>query len=710
MGKRLGTARVDIFPRPTPKRSTMTEAHPMNRLASASSPYLLQHAGNPVHWFEWGPEAFEEARRRDVPLFLSVGYASCHWCHVMAHESFEDEQVADVLNSHFVSIKVDREERPDVDSVYMGAVQALTGRGGWPMSVFATPEGEPFFGGTYWPKDDRLGMPGFLKVLDAVITAWRDRRDDVIASGGTLVAHLREANDVSGDTLPADEALVDEAADRAVKMWDSRLGGYGQAPKFPQAMTIDFLLAHHLRTGDSGAHDSAAHSLDAMARGGIYDHVDGGFARYSVDERWLVPHFEKMLYDNALLLRTYAHAATVVTDTDLRSRFRRVAEETATYLLRDLRHPGGGFYSSTDADSEGEEGRFFVWSADELGEVVRSVGEDPEEWITFFGASEQGNWEGTNILHEPRPRPEGDAAWSARFDKVRSALHDRREQRVHPGLDDKVLTSWNGLVLGALADAGALLGEPSWVEEAGRTAAFLHETLVVDGALQHTWRDGSGATVPAFLEDVGAMAQGLLALHEASGEVRWFTWAQELAADADARFAEVVDGEPTGAWFATSHDAEALPTRPKDLWDNAQPSGASMMADAHLRLLALTGDPHHAEMADRTLRRFAGRAVQAPTGYGELLRAAERALGGPVEVAIVGAPEQAAELLAVYRETWRPGAVLAVGTDGTIPLLEGRPQRDGLPTAYVCRDFACEQPVTAPEDLREQLARAARPR
>jgi uncharacterized protein len=679
----------------------------MNRLQTASSPYLRQHADNPVHWSEWGEEAFARAREEGKPVFLSVGYASCHWCHVMAHESFEDDEVARVLNEGFVSVKVDREERPDVDAVYMGAVQALTGRGGWPMSVFLTPEGEPFFGGTYWPKEDRLGMPGFLKVLDAVGTAWRDRRDDVVASGAKLVEHLRTSNDVGGDAVAPDAELVGEAAGRAVQMWDDRLGGFGQAPKFPQAMTIDFLLAHHLRTGDSAALDAAVHSLDAMARGGIYDHVDGGFARYSVDDRWLVPHFEKMLYDNALLLRAYAHGATVA-EGQLAQRFRRIATEVATYLLRDLRHPDGGFYSSTDADSEGEEGRFFVWSAAELREVIGGTGEDPAEWLRFFGASEDGNWEGANILHEPVARAEDDPAWTSRFAAFRAALHERREQRVHPGLDDKVLTSWNALAIGALAEAGALLGEPSWIDEAARTATFLDAALVVDGRLRHTWRDGHGASVPAFLEDVSYLAQALLALHEATGDARWLTRARALAADADARFAEVVDGAVTGAWFATADDAEALLTRPKDLWDNAQPSGASVMADVHLRLLALTGDPHHAERADATLRCFAGRAVQAPTGYGELLRAAERALAGPIEVAIVAdGVEEAAELLAVYRERWRPGAVLAVGTDGAaVPLLAGRDRREGAPTAYVCRGFACEQPVTDAAALREQLARA----
>ncbi len=701
----------------------------MNRLGTASSPYLRQHAENPVDWHEWGEEAFARARAEDKPVFLSVGYSSCHWCHVMAHESFEDDAVAAVLNEHFVPVKVDREERPDVDSVYMAAVQALTGRGGWPMSVFLTPDGTPFFGGTYWPRDDRHGMPGFLRVLDAVSSSWAGQRDQVVAQGRRLAAHLQAQQEVTAAQDRADAEIAASAAGLCVQTWDARDGGFGMAPKFPQAMTIDFLLAHHLRTGDTGALRAATHSLDRMSRGGIYDHVGGGFARYSVDAVWLVPHFEKMLYDNALLLRAYTHAYQVSGN----RRFRRVAMEVAEYLLREMRSPAGGFYSATDADSEGQEGKFFVWSKEEFDEVVRGAGEDPPEWGRFFGVTPEGNFEGANILSERIPdvdgmepgAPEGgredeDAAFAARLERVRAALYERREQRVHPGLDDKILTSWNALVLGALAECGAALGVPRYIDAARECAAFLRRELWGGGALRHTWKQGHGASVGAFLEDVACLAQALLVLYEAdaggdSGET-WFTWARELAADADARFAEIGPDGPTGAYFSTAVDAERLLTRPKDLWDNATPAGSSVMVDVHLRLAALTGDGAHEDAARRTLGTFVGRARQAPTGYGELLRGLERLLGGPQEVAVVGhvdgaEGEDRAALVRVYREAWRPGSVLAVGAprEGTpdaepaVPLLAGRGLVDGRAAAYVCRRLACERPVTDPAELRRLL-------
>ncbi|CAN5328507.1 thioredoxin domain-containing protein [soil metagenome] len=677
-----------------------------NRLQHASSPYLRQHADNPVEWLEWGEEAFRRAREEDKPVFLSVGYSSCHWCHVMAHESFEDPTVAEALNAGFVPVKVDREERPDVDSVYMDAVQALTGQGGWPMSVFLTPDGTPFFGGTYWPRHDRMGMPGFPKVLEAVRAAWRDQRDQVLGSGERVAAHLRRAADLADDGAEAvDPAVPGLAAERCERAWDRRLGGFGQAPKFPQAMTIDFLLAHHLRTGDEAARDAAVHSLEAMSRGGIYDHVGGGFARYSVDEAWLVPHFEKMLYDNALLLRAYAHGWAV---TGL-PRFRRVATETAEYLLREMRHPDGGLYSATDADSEGVEGKFFVWSSEEFDEVVREADEVPADWRRFFGVTDEGNFtlEGearrASILHEPVARDEDDAAFARRLAAVRAALYARREQRARPGLDDKVLTSWNALALGALAEAGALLGVADWVDAARACAAFVRDRLVVDGRLRHTWREGHGAGVPAFLEDNAFLAQGLLALYEADADPGWLAWAQQLAADVEADFA---DGD-TGAYFSTAHDAERLLTRPKDLWDNATPAGSSVMADVHLRLAGLTGDGAHARRAERTLARFQNRALQAPTGYGEMLRAFERLLAGPREVAVAGDPAHARTraLAAAYREAWRPGSVLAVGPpdQAGVPLLAGRALVDAQPAAYVCRNFACERPVTDPDALRALL-------
>ena len=683
----------------------------MNRLKNASSPYLQQHADNPVDWWEWEPGAFDEARQRDVPVFLSVGYSSCHWCHVMAHESFEDDEVAALLNDRFVSVKVDREERPDVDSVYMGAVQAMTGRGGWPMSVFLTPDGTPFYGGTYWPKQSRYNMPGFVDVLRAVDTAWREQREQVLSSGEQLTQHLIRVNELGQGAEQVDPATAERAAALTVQMWDRDLGGFGQAPKFPQAMTIDFLLAHHLRTGDEEALEAAVHSLDAMAAGGIYDHVAGGFARYSTDAQWLVPHFEKMLYDNALLLRAYTHAAQTSVAEQRRLRFARVARETADYLLREMQHPAGGFFSATDADSEGVEGKFFTWSAAEFDEVIVAAGEDPARFRAFYGVDEAGNFADphhpdlprTSILHEPVLRDETDGSFAEQLRRVRAALYERREQRVHPGLDDKVLTSWNALAIGVLAEAGVVLDEPRYLAAAQRSAAFLRDTMVVGGRLHHTWKDGHDATIPAFLEDVAYLAQALLVLYEADHDPAWLLWASELAEDADARFAEEVDGTFTGAYFATAHDAEALLTRPKDLWDNAQPAGPSVMVDVHLRLGALTGQPHHHDRAERILALFTPRAEQAPTGYGELLRGLERLLAGPVEVAVVGPPDDdaTASLVAAYRRRWRPGAVLAVGDEGATvpPLLHDRPRVGGRPAAYVCRDFACERPVTDPADL-----------
>ena len=681
-----------------------------NRLAGASSPYLRQHADNPVDWREWGEEAFALAREKQKPVFLSVGYASCHWCHVMAHESFEDADVAARLNASFVSIKVDREERPDVDAVYMEAVQALSGHGGWPMSVFLTPAGEPFFGGTYWPREDRAQIPGFLRVLGAVTEAWQTSREQVVASGRSLAQRLAAGQQIGSGAGGLDLRVADRAAALCVQAWDRRHGGFGAAPKFPQAMTIDFLLAHAQRTGYDDALAAATGSLDAMARGGIYDHVAGGFARYSTDARWLVPHFEKMLYDNALLLRAAVHGWQVLGDRDVQraARLRRVATETADYLLREMTHPAGGLYSSTDADSEGEEGRFFVWSTNEFREVVAAAGEEPERWARFYGVTEEGNFEGATILSEPEPRDELDADFAVALGRVRAALYARREQRVHPGLDDKVLTSWNALALGALAEAGAALAEPRYVAAAVRCASFLRDTLVLDGRLHHTWRDGHGARIPAFLEDVACLAQALLALHEADPDPTWFAWARELAEEAEARFADRSSGAPDGTYFATAHDAEALVTRPKDLWDNAQPAGSSVMADVHLRLAGLIGEPAHVEAAERILAAFGARAERAPTGYGELLRDLERLAVGSREVAVVGDPSspEVAALVAVYREAWRPGAVLAVGAPGdtAVPLLADRPLVDGRAAAYVCRNFACERPVTSPDDLRALLA------
>jgi hypothetical protein len=687
----------------------------VNRLGSAASPYLRQHADNPVDWYEWGDEAFARARAEDRPVFLSVGYSSCHWCHVMAHESFEDPEVAELLNRSFVSVKVDREERPDVDAVYMNAVQALTGRGGWPMSVFLTPDGEPFFAGTYWPRDDRGGMPGFIRVLTSVADVWGHQREQVTAAGERLSTRLREISTSTGRPGVIGEDAVARAVDAIVAQWDRYDGGFGDAPKFPQAMTIDFLLAHSARTGHEQALRAATHSLTAMSCGGIYDHVAGGFARYATDRRWLVPHFEKMLYDNALLLRTYTHAAQLTGD----PRYRRVAAETVDWLLSEMLHDDGGFACALDADSEGQEGKFYVWRPDEFSAAVERAAADPAVWMPRLGVTARGNFSdphghippGTSILYEPEPLPEDPATLAERA-RVREHLAAARAQRVRPGTDEKVLVGWNGLVIGALAEAGAALERPDWVAAARRTAEFLAEALVGtddDGrsVLWHRWTPEQGAGIPAFAEDLAYLAQGLLALYEAEHDAAWLHWATELAEDADARFRD----PESGTYFTTPSDGEQLIARPRELLDNATPATSSVMADVHLRLAALTGDQGHADRAEQTMAALAGAVPQMPLAFGELLRAVERSLGPSTEVAIVGHDDaDRAALVATYRRTWRPSAVLAVGAPdqpAPVALLADRPLREGRATAYVCHHFACEQPVTEPADLSAQLAGVA---
>jgi uncharacterized protein len=676
-----------------------------NRLTDETSPYLKQHEDNPVDWFPWSDEAFEEARRRDVPIFLSVGYSSCHWCHVMAHESFEDDEVAAALNEHFVNVKVDREERPDVDAVYMAAVTGMTGHGGWPMSVFLTPDGEPFYAGTYWPRTPRHGMPAFPQVISAVADAWQQRRDEVLESAATIASTL--AGHAEAEAAEAvDLSVADDAARMVVeRAWDRRLGGFGSAPKFPQAMTIEWLLERYVRTGEDDTLEAAVQSLRAMAQGGIHDQLAGGFARYSTDARWLVPHFEKMLYDNALLLAAYASAAAITEDEDLW----RVAESTAGYLLAELRTEDGAFVAATDADSEGVEGRYFVWSAEEFDEVVVEAGEDPGLFRDFLGVEPAGNWEGTNVLH----RPVGRVAFAEdrglelddldrRFEQVRAALLARRAERVPPGVDTKVLTSWNALVIRALVRAGVLLDRPGWVQAAATTAHLLHDRLTVDGRLHHVLTGGRVA-VPAFLEDVACLALADLELLSATGEQVWFERAVTLAEDADARFHD----DDRGGWFQTAEDAEALYTRPKDTWDNATPAGTSVMTEVCRVLAGLTGQGRWHDRATEGIGLFQDGARRMPTGYGWQLRQVEALAAGPREVAVVGrpGPERDALVRVVARRP-RPGTVTVVAEPDqapAVPLLRGRGEVEGRPAAWVCRELTCERPTVDPQVLAEQL-------
>ncbi|MGH2723419.1 MAG: thioredoxin domain-containing protein [Actinomycetota bacterium] len=657
-----------------------------NRLAQATSPYLLQHADNPVDWYEWGPEALEEARRQDKPILLSIGYAACHWCHVMAHESFEDEETARLMNERFVCIKVDREERPDIDGIYMDAVQAMSGHGGWPMTAFLSPEGEPFYAGTYFPPEDRHGLPGFRRVLEAVSRAWREQREDVVRQGKRVVEAIGRGAGGGPSEEPLGEGLLRDAHRGLREAFDRERGGFGRAPKFPQPMTLEFLLRCHLRSYEDSL-EMVTTTLDGMAAGGIYDQLGGGFHRYSTDDLWLVPHFEKMLYDNAQLARLYVHAWQV-TGTE---RYRDVAAETLGYLLREMRHPEGGFFSAQDADSEGVEGRFFVWPWDELTGLVG------EDMARSLGASPEGNWEGTNILHTAHGVDED----------TRRRLLQVRERRVRPATDDKVLASWNGLAIQALAEAGRALGDERFVRAAAEAADFVLTALRrEDGRLLRAWREGR-TSGPAYLDDHAMLAAACLALYETTFQVRWFTEARRLADDM-VRLFEDPEG---GGFFQTGTDAERLVIRPRELFDNAVPSGNSVAAEVLQRLALLTGEAADERAGVSALRAVRGLLPRAPAMFGQALGALDLYLSPSREIAIVGDPK-AEDTRALVHEVWSrylPNVVLAVRAPGddesaeAVPLLAGREPLDGRAAAYVCERFACRTPVADPAELTAQL-------
>ncbi len=644
----------------------------MNRLADSTSPYLLQHKDNPVDWWPWCDEAFAEARRRDTPVLLSIGYAACHWCHVLAHESFEDPATAEQMNDHFVCVKVDREERPDVDAVYMEATQAMTGQGGWPMTVFTTPAGEPFFCGTYFPPDDRMGMPSFRRVLASVAEAWTQRRDEVAGSGREIVRRLNDvatrSPGAAGDSLGA--AQLDAAAATLRSAYDDEHGGFGRAPKFPAAMAGEFLLRQHARTGDADSLRMATHAAERMARGGIYDQLAGGFARYSVDAAWVVPHFEKMLYDNALLCRHYAHVWRATGD----PLAHRVAAETAAFLLRDLRTTERGFASSLDADAGGEEGSTYVWTPEEVGPYAARV----------FGVTEAGTFEGgRSVLQLPRDPDDPD-----RFAAERARLLDERRRRPQPARDDKVVAAWNGLAIAALAETGALYGEPAWVDAARDAASLLCEVHLAGGRLARTSRAGLAGANVGVLEDYADAAEGLLALHQTTGERRWLDTAGELL---DVVLAEFADGD--GGFFDTAADAERLVRRPRDLTDGPTPSGTSAAAGALVTYAALTGSVRHREAAEQALGGYAPILERQPRFAGWAAAVAEALVAGPLEIAVVGAPT----LAEVARRTTSPGAVVVTGGDS--PLLADRPPG----ATYVCRNFTCDAPITDPQALAERV-------
>ncbi len=697
-----------------------------NRLINETSPYLLQHARNPVDWYPWGEEALSKARAEDKPILLSVGYSACHWCHVMERESFENEHIAGLMNKYFVSIKVDREERPDIDGIYMQAVQAITRQGGWPMTVFLTPDGRPFYGGTYFPPQDRQygrqTVPGFQSILLSIAELYANQRADVEEQAENLATFLRQKSDAPLHTLGklatlenASLDMLNGAGRKLADDFDETYGGFGGAPKFPNTMSLEFLLRLHLHrqrheiSGESGISELeiVEASLKQMAHGGIYDQLGGGFHRYSVDAEWLVPHFEKMLYDNALLSRLYLHTYLVTHDTF----YQRVATQTLDYIVREMTSPEGGFYSTQDADSEGEEGKFFLWTPAEIEALLPE--EEARLFMQYYDVSQRGNFEGKNILHVLKKSSviaEGAGVSEEKLKEIlkhaRATLFMAREKRVKPARDEKILTSWNGLMLRSFAEAARHLQRPDYLQVARRNAEFLLRELQRDGRLLRTYKDGH-AHLNGYLEDYVFLADGLFALYEADLDTRWFSEARRLVDSAIALFAD----EQNGGFFDTGNDHEKLLSRPKDIMDNATPAGNSVAAEVLLRLAAWTGENSYRQRADEYLRALSDLIVEYPQSFAHVVGALDFALSPAREIAIIGDLQQAGtqSLLSVVNSHYLPNSVQAASAPGdpvaaqTIPLLADRPLKDGLPCAYVCQNFTCQAPVTTEEALADLL-------
>ncbi|MFN2415120.1 MAG: thioredoxin domain-containing protein [Pyrinomonadaceae bacterium] len=686
----------------------MSEHKHANRLAGETSPYLLQHAHTPVEWYPWGEEALERSKREDKPILLSIGYSACHWCHVMERESFEDEEIARQMNEQFVNIKVDREERPDLDQIYMSAVQMMTRHGGWPLTVFLTPDLVPFYGGTYFPPEDRHQMPGFPRILAAVSEAYRTRPEEVRQSASEILSELQRMTAAPESSEAINTQLLDNAHRVLARSYDTRHGGFGGAPKFPSSMSLDFLLRTWKRTGDGRALGMVTHSCRQMAWGGLYDQLGGGFHRYSTDARWLVPHFEKMLYDNALLTRLYLHAFQATGD----GFFRRVVEETLQYVAREMTDESGAFYSTQDADSEGVEGKFFVWDKEEVESLLGP--EDSRLFCAYHGVTEGGNFEESNILNIPRPAEEVAREQNVSVERLteavergRGILFTERERRVKPGRDEKVITAWNGLMLEAYAEAAAALGREDYREAAERNAGFILKALVSDGLLLHVYKDGRAKHV-GFLDDYSYVVSGLVTLYETTGRLRWLEAAVRLT---DKMLEEFWD-EEGGGLFYNGVSGEKLIVRNKDYFDNATPSGNSVAAEALLRLSVLTGDENYARRAVGVLRLVRDAVERYPSAFGYALGAFDFHLAKPKEVAVVtgGDAEGAARLL---REVWGrylPNKVVALAAgedDGAaaelVPLLRERGTTGGRATAYVCENYTCLRPVNTAEELAAQL-------
>ena len=679
-----------------------------NRLINETSPYLLQHAHNPVDWRPWGQEALDKAQTEDKPILLSIGYSACHWCHVMERESFEDERIAGMMNDNFVSIKVDREERPDIDNIYMNAVQALTGNGGWPLTVFLTPDGRPFYGGTYFPPDDNRGMVSFPRLLSAMADAYRNKRGDVIQATQQLLEQVRRMAEVPRAQEPLSPDVLHQAFQNLVSNYDFQNGGFGSAPKFPQPMTYEFILRYHKLTNSPRALEMVELAASRMATGGIYDQIGGGFHRYSTDPYWLVPHFEKMLYDNALLVRLFLHLFQATRN----EFYRRIAEETLDYVIREMRDPAGGFYSSQDADSEGEEGKFFVWSKDELALILGE--KDADLTSGYWGVSDTGNFEGRNILNvlqgaesyaaEAGISPE---ALAGAVSSAKAKLMEARERRIHPGRDDKALTAWNGMTLRSFAEAASILERDDYRQAATDCAEFLLRELVSEGRLLRTYKDGK-AHLNGYLEDYAYLADGLLYLYEATFDDRWLNEARHLADGMIDLFWEQAEN----GFYDTGRDHEDLVVRPRDVFDNATPCGSSVAVDMLLRLSVFTGDGEYSRRASSALRAMRQYLIRAPNGMGHWLCALDFYLSTPKEIAIVGDLDDPSTkaLLRTVHGGCLPNKVLAgaspeaaQASPASTPLLEGRTLVDKRPTAYVCQNYVCQLPVTDPESLERQL-------
>ncbi len=680
----------------------------MNHLSQATSPYLLQHANNPVDWHPWGEEALSKSKAENKPIFLSIGYAACHWCHVMAHESFEDEETAAFMNEHFINIKVDREERPDIDSIYMQATIAMTGSGGWPMSVFLTPELKPFYTGTYFPPVRRYNMPAFKDILSGLASAWENDRNEVEKVGEQLIGHLQRQNkNEQSESLSLDH--YEAIANTITNSYDWGYGGWGDAPKFPQAMVLEFLLQHIAFTKERTESSEKTlklinHCLQAMVRGGLYDVVGGGFSRYSTDKFWRVPHFEKMLYDNALLIRVYLHAWQVTKE----PAFKRIVEETLNFIMREMTDKQGGFYSSLDADSEGEEGKFYVWSLNEIRELLK---DDSDFFEAAYGITANGNWEGKTILH----RELDDTSLAARFKldletvplklaESHSKLFSTRTLRIRPGTDDKVLTAWNGLMLATFAEAARVLDNPTYQVVATRSSDFMLSNLRPEGQLRRSWRNGMTIN-SVFLEDYAALILGLLELYQTDFDNKWFASAHELTDEMIEKF-----NDTDGGFFDTPHDGETLLIRPKEISDNATPSGNALACEALLKLAAYTDDGKYRDLAEQALTLMGDSALRYPLGFARWLSAGENAQKNMKQVAIIGeaGDEKFESMLKVIRAEYRPGVVVAASpyppSNNAPTLLLDRPLIDGKATAYVCEGFVCKQPTAEPELLKKQLS------